>query len=1133
MEFQLALDELLGFRGPVGALLRNLFFFLAFITTYLGLFGFVPYQLGSFASRSRLLSFLARLLASATCRVFDLLQITVNVHFNVATVATNASDATVANLTTALNSLNASNVINLTESFAFPTVFTALASESAPTTERTAAEAAAEAAANISYVVQQIDGTASLPDASVIFFRVLDFESRVWNCIFRLPDIMKLVLGYFVIGAIVMMLQALIAYIAKKPADPHHQLPRRLEPIPLNAEQQAAAERLGLNFDDDEDNGEDAAALQEELQNQEEYIEIKLTVVMNYARAVMKICMLLFLKMVILPLTLGFSLDLATLELFNATVQSRVLHASKDLFGSLLVHWVAGITFMLLVTVSVLQLREVVHPDLLARVVRPQEPQPDLLGNMLKERGFTHARRMLLSLSIYLGLLVVNVWAPGKLLITSGLSRSIPVFQPKIWHVVIPQLQIPLELLVFHLSMLAFLEKYKNCIGMLQHKWLVAVCDVMGLSDYMIPREVAKFNLIASKPVFRQSSLDSPSSSFDSEGDSVPPLDEATIVTQSTAASASTLTRNHGALPTVTKKLRQSTKPSSSSSSSMVLDPFWSELISMGKDKKISLESIDDFIVANIRTNNGDVAETGRWTSGITTDAGKRVLDVAEESIDLPMRPADSKLWPFYEDGDTEKTNDASATTVLPTAIGAYRFRLRSSAGGMATSSGAPGNIIEIWKEDCGAPIPRPPEGWDDLGVGGAEVQGRWAWDKEKKSTIEEGVAHRSTFFGSAKSGETRLASALRRWPKGLFLSSKVAILMFMSWLAMSIFVCCGITAPLIAGRFIYFLLQVPDRFMHDPVAYTAGAMVVYPLFVKMVRVATGSREEGKSAFAAWKYGFRLPPRGSYKLRYVTQAVCLWTIVIPLLLGLTYHLFLVKGSSFWLYNGSPFNGTDMMMSWGVGSLLLNSWAVLCYHGAFKLGFWLDLLAGPPQEPDAAAQPQPAANGDVPNAVNAAANDADGDNGAAEEPQIEPEPVAAPLHWQGQDGFVGRMVDTMFAVLGKWEWDKVDRDILLTQTLVPITQQLLILLVGPIFAYLGWFALLSALTHGRGSAGIICKLSRLYVLFCLLSISWKTDLLTRLCSSPLLWSQQKCHSLDWSRRMSTDASSTDASPPPPS
>lgn len=32
----------------------------------------------------------------------------------------------------------------------------------------------------------------------------------------------------------------------------------------------------------------------------------------------------------------------------------------------------AGITFMLFVTVSVLQLREVLHPDILGKIIRPQ-----------------------------------------------------------------------------------------------------------------------------------------------------------------------------------------------------------------------------------------------------------------------------------------------------------------------------------------------------------------------------------------------------------------------------------------------------------------------------------------------------------------------------------------------------------------------------------------------------------------------------------------------------------------------------------------------------------------------------------------------------------------------------------------
>jgi hypothetical protein len=43
----------------------------------------------------------------------------------------------------------------------------------------------------------------------------------------------------------------------------------------------------------------------------------------------------------------------------------------------------------------------VLHPDLLAKVIRPQEPQPDLLGSLLQESGITHARRMAVSLAIY------------------------------------------------------------------------------------------------------------------------------------------------------------------------------------------------------------------------------------------------------------------------------------------------------------------------------------------------------------------------------------------------------------------------------------------------------------------------------------------------------------------------------------------------------------------------------------------------------------------------------------------------------------------------------------------------------------------------------------------------------------
>lgn len=45
-DVQLELDEILGLRGPIFALVRNIMLVLAFNATYLGIFVFVPYTIG-------------------------------------------------------------------------------------------------------------------------------------------------------------------------------------------------------------------------------------------------------------------------------------------------------------------------------------------------------------------------------------------------------------------------------------------------------------------------------------------------------------------------------------------------------------------------------------------------------------------------------------------------------------------------------------------------------------------------------------------------------------------------------------------------------------------------------------------------------------------------------------------------------------------------------------------------------------------------------------------------------------------------------------------------------------------------------------------------------------------------------
>ncbi|KAF4325543.1 hypothetical protein BBO99_00000288 [Phytophthora kernoviae] len=201
--------------------------------------------------------------------------------------------------------------------------------------------------------------------------------------------------------------------------------------------------------------------------------------------AIVKVSTLLLLKMVILPIVLGLCIDFATLHLFMVAAQDRIAFCMQNMICALMVHWVLGITFMLFVTVSVLQMREVAHPDVLAKVIRPQEDHPDLLRTLLSEKCTKHARRMVLSLAIYVALLTVLVHAPVR--IACAVAPSFFPLTLRFQHFS-PEIQVPLELLVVHLVVLSVLEHAKNDIGKVQHLGVVFASKYMGLSEYLLPR---------------------------------------------------------------------------------------------------------------------------------------------------------------------------------------------------------------------------------------------------------------------------------------------------------------------------------------------------------------------------------------------------------------------------------------------------------------------------------------------------------------------------------------------------------------------------------------------------------------------------------------------------------------------
>jgi len=856
LDIHIALDELLGLRGPFPLLLRNLLWLSAFNTVFLGMFAFIPHATG------KLVCTITPLLSSGWQNFF------------IKYIYTSTATKFFGNFSYSF--LNAENLIS-------------------PFTQ----------------ILDQV----WISFTNIV--NTINTESSQRNNLLLLPDISLITLGYLSSAGFVLSLKFFHSL--------YKQIKQRRMRNRMNGSEPSDAVLIMPDHDErPEQEGDDEVNLQR-------LIFGKLLLLLDIAADFSKVGILLLLKMLILPIFLGICLDLSTLCLFRSTLTNRILFAAHDIFAAILVHWVVGITFMLVVTVSVLQLREVTHPDLLAPFVRPQEPQPDLLGNLLKDRGLVHAKRMLISLSIYLTILAINILLPARILSLTSLRDYMPIFHPKFYYILPPQLQIPIECLVFHLSMLSFLEKHKNQIGELQHVWLLKMGSFLGLTDNLMPLTVEKFVNIGFK---RENDV-----SFWSQ-----------------------LTKNHDCAAFIYLNVEKVSE----------LNPAYLE------------ESI-----------------------GTSTATGKRV-------------PTTMGSYPILIDlGNETKTE-------FPNIIGPYRLSQRW--GNEMENSG-----VYFWKEVRGPPIPRPPEGWDDLGFGGAEIQGRWAWGSERKSKIEECVAARKLFF------PRRLELDALKGPKkviALFMAFvnttiKSLLLFTFSWLGLILTVLYSLSGPVALGRRLFLVLHLPDNYIHDPAAFALGSIILFPLTWKSIKALSRSDRILLKTRDLVLNVLRIILKatcGSRKSIIVAVTLSIWLFLLPLFLGLIYDLFLSTKVGNILKSNMDGLSKFLFLSWSSGITFLHIWALLCYIGVFQVDFWIEII-----------------------------DDIGADNGRDHvEREFDDIPnerrkrtLPKLLSWQGNNGKLGRFIRTVTDVLYYSEWDKVDRTVLLDECCLPLLKSFSISLFAPL------------------------------------------------------------------------------------
>ena len=130
------------------------------------------------------------------------------------------------------------------------------------------------------------------------------------------------------------------------------------------------------------------------------------------------------------------------------------------------------------------------HPAFLAKLIRPQEAHNELINSLVTESGLTHTRRVIISLAVYILLMVLFLIAPLKIyqltkdfVLPEFRRHPLPI---NLWYF-IPQIQVPLELLICHITFLSILDRKKDVIGQCQHAYLVKMCAWMGLTRFVLP----------------------------------------------------------------------------------------------------------------------------------------------------------------------------------------------------------------------------------------------------------------------------------------------------------------------------------------------------------------------------------------------------------------------------------------------------------------------------------------------------------------------------------------------------------------------------------------------------------------------------------------------------------------------
>ncbi|KAL8239494.1 hypothetical protein R6Q59_016061 [Mikania micrantha] len=205
---------------------------------------------------------------------------------------------------------------------------------------------------------------------------------------------------------------------------------------------------------------------------------------MRHLMTMIKVAFLLVIELGVFPLMCGWWLDVCTIRMFGKSMTQRVEFFSASPLASSLIHWFVGIVYMLQISIFVSLLRGVLRNGVLYFLRDPADPNYNPFRDLIDDPVHKHARRVLLSVTVYGSLIVMLVFLPVKL----AMQLAPSVFPLDI-SVSDPFTEIPAIMLLFQICIPFAIEhfKLKETIKSFLHYWFTAVGWALGLTDFLLP----------------------------------------------------------------------------------------------------------------------------------------------------------------------------------------------------------------------------------------------------------------------------------------------------------------------------------------------------------------------------------------------------------------------------------------------------------------------------------------------------------------------------------------------------------------------------------------------------------------------------------------------------------------------